>query len=159
MTITHQRQILSSLLRQVSFYAKAGDVNTTPPIGPMLSQHGIDVKLFCNMFNTETKNYDKGFLLKVVLNIYKNNTFSYIIKSSPLFFLFELTAEIFEIQYNYRKLKGISLYNIYLITLIKNIEYNLINIKFIFKLILKEAKRYGYKIIENKKDNQYYIYI
>jgi large subunit ribosomal protein L11 len=68
------------LLRQVSFYAKAGDVNTTPPIGPMLSQHGIDVKQFCTMFNNETKEYDKGFLVKVILNIYKNNIFYYIIK-------------------------------------------------------------------------------
>ena len=92
-----------SLLRQVSFYAKAGDVNTTPPIGPMLSQHGIDVKSFCNMFNNETKNYDKGFLLKVILNVYKNNTFSYIIKNSPLFFLFELTSEVLKIQNNYKK--------------------------------------------------------
>jgi len=124
----------NTLLRRVSFYAKAGDVNTTPPIGPMLSQHGIDVKLFCNMFNNETKEYDKGFLLKVILNVYKNNTFTYIIKNSPLFFLFELTAELFEIQNNFRKHKGILLYNIYLITLIKNLDYNLINIKYLFKL-------------------------
>jgi ribosomal protein L11 len=59
---------IRSLLRQVSFYAKAGDVNTSPPIGPLLSQHGIDVKQFSNLFNAETKNYDKGFLLK--LNIF-----------------------------------------------------------------------------------------
>lgn len=156
MTTTNQTK---SLLRQVSFYAKAGDVNTTPPIGPMLSQHGIDVKSFCNMFNNETKNYDKGFLLKVILNIYKNNTFSYIIKSSPLFFLFELTAEIFKIQNNYRKHKGILLYNIYLITLIKNLDYNLINIKFLFKIILREAKKNGYKIIEKTCENYYYLYV
>jgi len=148
-----------SLLRQVSFYAKAGDVNTTPPIGPMLSQHGIDVKSFCNMFNNETKNYDKGFLLKVILNVYKNNTFSYIIKSSPLFFLFELTSEVLKIQNNYKKNKGISLYNIYLITLIKNLDYNLINIKYLFKIILKEAKKNGYKIIEKTCENYYYLYV
>jgi large subunit ribosomal protein L11 len=148
-----------SLLRQVSFYAKAGDVNTTPPIGPMLSQHGIDVKQFCNMFNNETKNYDKGFLLKVVLNVYKNNTFSYIIKTSPLFFLFELTSEILKISNNYKKIKGISLYNLYIITLIKNIEYNLINVKYLFKLILKEAKKNGYKIIEKTCENYYYLYV
>jgi large subunit ribosomal protein L11 len=150
---------VKSLLRQVCFYAKAGDVNTTPPIGPMLSQHGIDVKLFCTMFNNETKNYDKGFLLKVILNIYKNNTFSYIIKSSPLFFLFELCAENLIMQNEYKKYKGITLYNIYLITLIKNLEYNLINIKFLFKKILKEAKKNGYKIIEKTCENYYYIYI
>lgn len=91
----------SSLRRQVSFYAKAGDVSITPPLGPMLTQHGFDVRSFCNMFNNETKNFDKGFLLKVILNIYKNNTFTYIIKSSPLFFLFELGSEILDIERNY----------------------------------------------------------
>jgi len=118
MTTTTIKNI-KSLLRQVSFYAKAGDVNTTPPIGPMLSQHGIDVKQFCIMFNNETKEYDKGFLVKVILNVYKNNSFSYIIKSSPLFFLFELASEELEIRNNYKEYKIINLYNIYLITLIK----------------------------------------
>lgn len=147
------------LLRQVSFYAKAGDVNTTPPIGPMLSQHGIDVKQFCTMFNNETKEYDKGFLVKVILNIYKNKSFSYIIKSSPLFFLFELASEDLDLRSYYRDYKVISLYNLYLITLIKNIEYNYINIKFLFKIILKEAKKNQYKILEKTEESYYYLYI
>jgi large subunit ribosomal protein L11 len=147
------------LLRQVSFYAKAGDVNTTPPIGPMLSQHGIDVKQFCTMFNNETKEYDKGFLVKVILNIYKNKSFSYIIKSSPLFFLFELACEYLDLRSYYRDYKVISLYNLYLITLIKNIEYNYINIKFLFKIILKEAKKNQYKILEKTEESYYYLYI
>jgi len=128
-----------SLLRQVSFYAKAGDVNTTPPIGPMLSQHGIDVKQFCTMFNNETKDYDKGFLIKVILNIYKNNTFTYVIKSSPLSFLFELASEDLVTKYN--EYKVITLYSLYLVTLIKNIEYKLLNLKNLFKIIIKEAKK------------------
>ncbi len=159
MTTTTNTKNTKSLLRQVSFYAKAGDVNTTPPIGPMLSQHGIDVKQFCNMFNTETKDYDKGFLLKVILNVYKNNTFSYIIKSSPLFFLLELASEDLEIKYNYKDYKIITLYNLYLITLIKNIEYKLINIKQLFKLVLKEAKKNNYKIIEKTCEDYYYFYV
>jgi len=158
MTTTTIKNI-KSLLRQVSFYAKAGDVNTTPPIGPMLSQHGIDVKQFCIMFNNETKEYDKGFLVKVILNVYKNNSFSYIIKSSPLFFLFELASEELEIRNNYKEYKIINLYNIYLITLIKNIEYNLINIKSLFKIIIKEAKKNNYKIIEKTCEDYYYLYI
>lgn len=147
------------LTRQVSFYIKAGEANTTPPIGPLLSQHGIDVRQFCNMFNNETKDYEKGFLLKVILNVYKNNSFTYTIKSSPLFFLFELASEELEIKYNYRGHKGISLSNLYLITLIKNMEYNYIKIKNLFKVILKEAKKNRYKIIENITEDYYYLYV
>jgi large subunit ribosomal protein L11 len=90
-----------ALRRQVSFYARAGDVSITPPLGPMLTQHGIDVKNFCIMFNNQTKHYDKGFLLKVILNIYKNNSFTFIIKSSPLFFLLELGSELLNFEHNY----------------------------------------------------------
>lgn len=147
------------LQRKVSFYAKAGDVNTSPPIGPLLSQHGIDVKQFCTMFNNETKDYDKGLILKVILDIYKNNTFSYIIKSSPLFFLFELGTEILQLDNMYKNYKAISLYNIYLITLIKNIDYQLVNIKYLFKIILKEIKKNNYNIIERSWDTFYQIYV
>jgi large subunit ribosomal protein L11 len=90
-----------ALRRQVCFYARAADVSITPPLGPMLTQHGIDVKSFCNMFNNQTKHYEKGFLLKVILNIYKNNSFTFIIKSSPLFFLFELGSEVLDFERNY----------------------------------------------------------
>jgi len=147
------------IFRFVKFYAKAGEVNTTPPIGPMLGQFPMDVKNFCNMFNNETKDFDKGVLLKVILTLYKDSTFDYEIKSSPLFFLLELSSNILQINYNYRNHRGILLYDIYLITLIKNIEYNLIDIKYLFKTILKAAKKSRYKIIENIDKTYYYIYI
>lgn len=137
------------ILRFVKFYAKAGEVNTTPPIGPMLGQFPIDVKSFCTAFNNDTKDFDKGVLLKVILILYKDSTFEYQIKSSPLFFLLELSSDILKIDYHYRQYKGILLKNIYLITLIKNKEYNLINIKYLFKNIIKIAKKNNYKIIEN----------
>ena len=147
------------ILRYVKFYVKAGEANTTPPIGPMLGQFPMDVKSFCNTFNNETKEFDKGVLLKVLLTLYKDGSFDYKVKSSPLFFLLELGSKVLQINYNYRHHRGISLYDLYLMTLIKNKEYNFINIKFLFKKILKEAKKNRYKIIENLSENFYYIYI
>jgi ribosomal protein L11 len=147
------------IFRYVKFYAKAGEVNTTPPIGPMLGQFPMDVKSFCNAFNNETKEFDKGVLLKVIVTLYKDSTFEYEIKSSPLFFLLELSSKLLQINYNYRNHRGILLSNIYLITLIKNKEYNLINIKYLFKKILKAAKKNKYKIIENLDEKFYYLYI
>lgn len=147
------------IFRYIKFYIKAGEANTTPPIGPMLGQFPMDVKSFCNIFNNETKEFEKGVLLKVILTLYKDSTFEYKIKSSPLFFLMELSSKVLQINYNYRNHRGISLYDIYLMTLIKNQEYNLVNIKYLFKKILKSAKKSKYKIIENIDDNYYYIYI
>jgi len=147
------------ILRFVKFYAKAGEVNTTPPIGPMLGQFPMDVKSFCNVFNNDTKDFDKGVLLKVILILYKDGTFEYELKSSPLFFLLELSSKVLQINNNFRNHKGILLYDIYLITLIKNKEYNFINIKYLFKNILKLAKKNKYKLIEKFDKFYYYIYI
>ncbi len=147
------------VLRFVKFYAKAGEVNTTPPIGPMLGQFPMDVKSFCNTFNNDTKDFDKGVLLKVILVLYKDSTFDYEIKSSPLFFLLELSSKVLQINNNFRNHRGILLYDVYLITLIKNKEYNLINIKYLFKNILKTIKKNKYKIIEKLDETYYYLYI
>ena len=76
------------------------------------------------------------------MTLYKDSTFEYEIKSSPfIFFLLELSSKLLQINYNYRNHRGILLYDIYLITLIKNKEYNLINIRYLFKRILKAAKK------------------
>ena len=147
------------ILRFVRFFAKAGEINTTPPIGPMLGQFPMDVKSFCNTFNNDTKDFDKGVLLKVILILYKDSTFDYEIKSSPLFFLLELSSKVLQINNNFRNHRGILLYDIYLITLIKNKEYNLINIKYLFKNILKTVKKNKYKIIEKLDETYYYLYI
>ena len=147
------------IFRYVKFYAKAGEASTTPPIGPLLGQFPMDVKGFCTAFNNETTDFDKGVLLKVILILYKDSTFEYEIKSSPLFFLLELSSKVLQINNNFRNHRGISLYDIYLITLIKNKEYNLINLKYLFKSILRMAKQNRYKIIESLDNEFYYMYI
>jgi large subunit ribosomal protein L11 len=143
----------------VKFYIRASEGNTNPPIGPMLGQFPMDVKSFCNVFNNDTKDFDKGVLLKVILVLYKDSTFEYEIKSSPLFFLLELSSKVLQINNNFRNHRGISLYEIYLITLIKNKEYNLINLRYLFRNILSMAKRNRYKIIEYIDDKFYYMYV
>jgi len=151
------------ITKQVTLYIKAGEASTSPPIGPIITQFGIDVKQFCNNFNNDTKEFEKGILLKIIVSIYKNNTFTYVIKTSPLFFLFELASEDSDdlniILYNkYWDSRYIRLEDIYLITLIKNLEYNLISLKKLFKMIIKEAKKYKYFLIEYLTDDYCYLY-
>ena len=147
------------LVRQVSVYIKANEATTTPPLGPLLTPHGIDVKQFCNMFNNETKDLPKGLIVKVIINVYKNNTFTYIIKGTPLFFLFELASDELELKYNYRGYRGILLIDLYLITIYKAEEYKNMEIIELFKMIIQEAIKNGYKIIETCDDNNYYLYV
>ena len=108
------------ILRIISFVAKAGEVSTAPPVGRLLGQFPIDVRNFSNAFNAETKKYDKGLLVKVVLTLYKDSTFEYKIKTPSLSFLFELSAKNFIDEINIKRYKYISLLDLYKITLIKN---------------------------------------
>lgn len=67
----------------VKLYCPAGAANPAPPVGPALGQHGVNIMEFCKKFNEKTK--DKGGLtLPVVLTIYEDRTFTFIIKSPPV---------------------------------------------------------------------------
>lgn len=60
----------------------AGKANPAPPVGPALGQHGLNIMDFCNAFNEQTK--DKGnVLLPVVISVYEDRSFDFIIKTPP----------------------------------------------------------------------------
>jgi large subunit ribosomal protein L11 len=70
------------LITQVKLQIMAGKATPTPPIGPALGQHGVNIMDFCNQFNNQTK--DKGDLIyPVVIDIYEDRSFKFIIKTPP----------------------------------------------------------------------------
>lgn len=70
------------LITQVKLQITAGKATPTPPIGPALGQHGVNIMDFCNQFNNQTK--DKGDLIyPVVIDIYEDRSFKFIIKTPP----------------------------------------------------------------------------
>lgn len=147
----------TQILRLVKFFIKAGEASNTPPIGPLLGQFPMDVRIFCNRFNKDTEKFDKGVLLYVFLILYKNGTFEYKIKTPPIFFLLELGSERIWIKRRKKKY-GITIVNVYKITLIKNIDYNFLNLRSLFVKILKEAKKSKYKILEFVNLEEYLLY-
>jgi large subunit ribosomal protein L11 len=66
----------------VKLQIKGGQANPAPPIGPALGQRGINIMEFCKAFNEKTKNL-MGNPVTVVITVYKNKKFDFIIKSSP----------------------------------------------------------------------------
>lgn len=61
----------------------AGQATPAPPIGPALSQHGIDIKAFCDEFNEKTQE-DQGILTPVVLTVFEDRSFEFITKTPPV---------------------------------------------------------------------------
>ncbi|KKS19167.1 MAG: 50S ribosomal protein L11 [Parcubacteria group bacterium GW2011_GWC1_41_7] len=67
----------------VKVLVSAGAATPAPPIGPSLAQHGVNIQEFCTKFNAETQD-KKGQKLPVVVTIYEDRTFDYVIKMPPV---------------------------------------------------------------------------
>lgn len=67
----------------VKLQIPAGQATPAPPVGPALGQHGVNIGEFCKKFNDETKSIPAGLTIPVVLTIYQDRSFSFILKSPP----------------------------------------------------------------------------
>ena len=81
-------------LTQVKLQVPAGSANPAPPVGPALGQHGLNIQDFCKQFNDKTKDIEKGLALPVVINVYKDRSFDFIVKSTPAAILLKKAAGI-----------------------------------------------------------------
>ncbi|TRZ95181.1 50S ribosomal protein L11 [bacterium] len=78
---------------QIKLHVPAAQANPAPPVGPALGQHGVNIMQFCKQFNDQTKDRD-GLILPVVISVYEDRTFSFIIKSPPSSILLKRAANL-----------------------------------------------------------------
>ena len=67
----------------IKLYCPAGAANPAPPVGPALGQHGVNIMEFCKRFNEETKGRE-GMTLPVIITVFEDRSFTFIIKSPPV---------------------------------------------------------------------------
>ena len=80
-------------LAQIKLQIPAGAASPTPPVGPALGQHGVNIMEFCKAFNATTQ--DKGgLLIPVVITVYADRSFSFITKTPPAAVLLKKAAKI-----------------------------------------------------------------
>ncbi len=71
----------------------AGKANPSPPIGPALGQHGVNIMDFCKTFNSRTAQ-EEGMIIPVVITVYQDRSFSFITKTPPAAVLLKKAAKI-----------------------------------------------------------------
>ncbi|MDT8283350.1 MAG: 50S ribosomal protein L11 [Gammaproteobacteria bacterium] len=75
------------MAKKVSAYIKlqvrANEANPSPPVGPALGQHGVNIMEFCKAFNAKTQNLEKGLPIPVVITVYADKSFTFITKTPP----------------------------------------------------------------------------
>jgi large subunit ribosomal protein L11 len=67
----------------VKLQVPAGSANPAPPVGPALGQAGVNIMEFCKAFNAKTQEMEKGLTLPVVISVYADRSFDFIIKTPP----------------------------------------------------------------------------
>lgn len=77
----------------IKLQVKAGEANPSPPVGPALGQHGVNIMEFCKAFNAQTQD-KKGMPLPVVITVYSDRSFTFIIKTPPASYLLKEAAKI-----------------------------------------------------------------
>ena len=78
----------------IKLQVKAGQANPSPPIGPALGQHGVNIMEFCKAFNAQTQGFEPGSPIPVVITVYADRTFTFVMKTPPASFLLLKAAKI-----------------------------------------------------------------
>ena len=78
----------------IKLQVKAGEANPSPPVGPALGQHGVNIMEFCKAFNAQTQNLEKGLPTPVVITVYSDRSFTFITKTPPAAVLLRKAAGI-----------------------------------------------------------------
>ncbi|MES1949136.1 50S ribosomal protein L11 [Salinisphaera sp. C84B14] len=86
------------MAKKIAGYIKlqipAGKANPSPPVGPALGQHGVNIMEFCKAFNAETQDMEPGLPTPVVITVFSDRSFSFIKKTPPAAILLKKAAKI-----------------------------------------------------------------
>ncbi len=86
------------MAKKIQAYIKlqvaAGKANPSPPVGPALGQHGVNIMEFCKAFNARTQNMEAGMPIPVVITVYNDRSFTFITKTPPASVLLKKAAGI-----------------------------------------------------------------
>ena len=86
------------MAKKLSNYIKlqvpAGAANPSPPVGPALGQHGLNIMEFCKAFNAQTQDVENGMPLPVVIAVYSDKSFTFEIKTPPAAVLLRKAAGV-----------------------------------------------------------------
>lgn len=137
---------------QIKLHVPGAQANPAPPVGPALGQHGVNIMQFCKQFNEQTKGRD-GLILPVVISVYEDRTFTFIIKSPPSSVLLKRAA-------NLAKASGISGKEVIGTVTLKQVEeiaklklkdLNTADLSSAIKIIEGTARSMGIAVEKNEK--------
>jgi len=71
------------IVAYIKLQVPAGKANPSPPVGPALGQHGLNIMEFCKAFNAQTQQMESGLPIPVIITVYNDRSFTFILKTPP----------------------------------------------------------------------------
>ena len=132
----------------IKLQVPAGGANPSPPVGPALGQHGLNIMDFCNAFNEKTKEMEKGLKVPVEITVYEDRTFTFITKSPPAAVLLKKAAKIEKAsgEPNRMKVARISIDQVKEIAEMKKADLNSNDVDAAIKIIAGTARSMGIEV-------------
>jgi large subunit ribosomal protein L11 len=135
------------VIANIKLQVPAGQANPSPPIGPALGQHGVNIMEFCKSFNAKTQGQE-GMIIPVVLTVFADRSFTYVTKTPPASVLLKKAAKIAKgsSEPNREKVGQVNRKQVEEIARLKMPDLNTANLEAAMKIIEGTARSMGITI-------------
>ena len=135
------------IIANIKLQIKAGKATPSPPIGPALGQHGVNIMEFCKAYNAMTQNQE-GMIIPVVITVYVDRSFTFITKTPPVSVLLKQAAKIAKGASDPKREKvgTVTAGQVKEIAELKYKDLNAVNIEGAIKIIAGTARSMGIEI-------------
>ena len=140
---------MKKVIGQIKLQLPAGKANPSPPVGPALGQHGVNIMAFCKEFNAKTQK-DAGLIIPVVISVYQDRSFSFIMKTPPAAVLIKkaLNLESGSARPNKDKVGKITMDQVKEIAQVKLQDTNAGSLETCMQSIIGTARSMGVELVE-----------
>jgi large subunit ribosomal protein L11 len=140
------------MAKKITAYVKlqivAGEAKPSPPVGPALGQHGVNIMEFCKAFNAQTQN-QPGVIIPVLITIYADRSFSFVLKTPPASYLLKKAAGIEKgsSEPNRNKVGRLTMAQIEEIAKLKMVDLNAKDLDGALRIIMGSARSLGIEVV------------
>jgi large subunit ribosomal protein L11 len=140
---------MKKVIGQIKLQLPAGKANPSPPVGPALGQHGVNIMAFCKEFNAKTQK-DAGLIIPVVISVYQDRSFSFIMKTPPAAVLIKkaLNLQSGSARPNKDKVGKITMDQVKEIATVKLQDTNAGSLETCMKSVIGTARSMGVDLVE-----------
>jgi len=136
------------VVANIKLQVPAGQANPSPPIGPALGQHGVNIMEFCKAFNAKTQGQE-GMIIPVVITVFADRSFTFITKTPPASILLKKTAQIAKgsSEPNRNKVAKVTKSQVEEIAKLKMVDLNARDLDAAIRTIAGTARSMGIEIV------------